>query len=110
MGEHPEDWPPALTIPSEEADDYRQLAATADLVGKAIVDLVEAAKALGAPDPATLGAEGADWANFGTAGSVLRAWARLVAGNLPERTARSGLLLPPSGPGRLILPPGVDRH
>lgn len=110
MDDQPEDRPPALTIPPEKADDYRQLAATADLIGKAIVDLVEAARILGAPDPAALGAEGADWANLGTAGTVLRAWATLVAGNLPERTARSGLLLPPSEPGRLILPPGVDRH
>lgn len=83
---------PVVTVPAGQQDAYRQLAASAAILGKGLEDLAQEAMMLGAPDPAALGAEGADWPNIENAGTVLRAWAVLVLGNVPKQPA-SGLIV-----------------
>jgi len=86
-----------LGIPAGQQDDYRQLAQTAAILGKGVADLAAAAKFLGAPDPAALGAAGADWDNFSNSGVVLQAWARLVLDTLPTQSAGGLLVLRGAG-------------
>lgn len=84
-GEHDQPTPePALTVPLGQTETYRQLATTAALLGRGLEELAQAAMMLEVPDPAALGAEGAE-PNVENAGTVLRGWAGLVLGSLPQQ-------------------------
>lgn len=73
-----------MKVPEGQTEAYWRLAQTAALLGKGLEDLAAAARTIDAPDPESIGAEGADWLNIENTGVVVAAWGRYVLDQLPE--------------------------